>query len=196
MIGTNEFVTTTMATGNLGAVVTADIGKGFELLVFLADNDPGFLRCAAGNKVARVREGLTSAHGQPLFAEYLMPFALVIALFKIPGSRWCVRLLNRCFGVKIIHLLFVLWGALLWGKDLLLFLSLRGLGDRIALRGRGMAKKTTWLEKLHDAKDNPKVKPIPAKMQKRWGKGSMLIPAPLEVDAVMASVRTLCVKNR
>ena len=51
-----------------------------------------------------------------------------------------------------------------------------------------MAKKTTWLEKLHDAKGNPKVKPIPQKMQKKWGKGSMLIPAPLEVDAVMASV--------
>jgi len=30
-------------------------------------------------------------------------------------------------------------------------------------------KKKSWTEKLHDAKDLPKVVPIGTKIQKRWG---------------------------
>ena len=50
-----------------------------------------------------------------------------------------------------------------------------------------MARKKTWLEKLHDSKDLPKVflpdKPMPA-----WGEGTCVIPAPLEVDGLMKQV--------
>src|SRR5262245_53373412 len=51
-----------------------------------------------------------------------------------------------------------------------------------------MKRKPTWREKL--AKDNglPKVDPIEGKMTKRWGIGTMVIPAPREVDAIMRQV--------
>ena len=52
-----------------------------------------------------------------------------------------------------------------------------------------MAKKKTWREKLADSKDLPKVGPVTSKMSKRWGTGTMVIPAPLEVDAAMRKVR-------
>ena len=48
--------------------------------------------------------------------------------------------------------------------------------------------KKSWTAKLHDSKDLPRVEPIAESMQQRWGKGTLLIPAPLEVDAVMRSV--------
>lgn len=51
-----------------------------------------------------------------------------------------------------------------------------------------MARKLTWTEKLHDAKGLPKVGPIEGKMTRRWGEGTMLIPSPLEVDALMRQV--------
>ena len=51
-----------------------------------------------------------------------------------------------------------------------------------------MARKKTWQEKLADNKDLPKVKPIPEKMQKRWGDGTLVIPAPSEVDEIMKTV--------
>ncbi len=50
-------------------------------------------------------------------------------------------------------------------------------------------KKKTWAEKLRDSKDLPKNIPMPDKLIKSWGKGKMLIPAPIEVDAVMKKVR-------
>ncbi len=49
-------------------------------------------------------------------------------------------------------------------------------------------KKTTWVEKLHDSRDLPKVATINEKMSKRWGTGTVVIPAPLEVDALMKRV--------
>lgn len=49
-------------------------------------------------------------------------------------------------------------------------------------------KKKTWREKLADSKDLPKVVPIPARMSKRWGTGTIAIPAPIEVDAIMKKV--------
>lgn len=51
-----------------------------------------------------------------------------------------------------------------------------------------MAKRRSWREKLFDDKDLPKVVPIPEKMLERWGKGTIVIPAPREVDSIMARV--------
>ena len=44
------------------------------------------------------------------------------------------------------------------------------------------------MEKLHDTKDFPRVEVITEKMSKRWGTGTVVIPSPLEVDALMKSV--------
>ena len=49
--------------------------------------------------------------------------------------------------------------------------------------------KKSWREKLADNKDCPKVAKIEGKMSKRWGAGTFVIPAPLEVDAAMRKVR-------
>jgi hypothetical protein len=51
-----------------------------------------------------------------------------------------------------------------------------------------MVKKKSWVEKLHDTKDFPRVEVITEKMSKRWGTGTVVIPSPLEVDALMKSV--------
>jgi hypothetical protein len=51
-----------------------------------------------------------------------------------------------------------------------------------------MAKRKSWREKLNDSKDLPKVGEIMGKMTTRWGKGTMAIPAPIEVDAIMRRV--------
>jgi hypothetical protein len=48
--------------------------------------------------------------------------------------------------------------------------------------------RKSWTEKLHDSKDLPRIEAINEKMQGRWGTGTMVIPAPLEVDALMRSV--------
>jgi hypothetical protein len=52
-----------------------------------------------------------------------------------------------------------------------------------------MRKQRTWREKLADSKDLPKIKRVTGKMSQRWGGGRCLIPAPLDVDAVMKRVR-------
>jgi hypothetical protein len=52
-----------------------------------------------------------------------------------------------------------------------------------------MKQKKSWKEKLKDSKGLPKVAKIVGKMSKRWGTGTMVIPAPLEVDEVMRGVR-------
>ncbi|HTI72670.1 MAG TPA: hypothetical protein VMF06_22035 [Candidatus Limnocylindria bacterium] len=49
-------------------------------------------------------------------------------------------------------------------------------------------RKRTWTEKLADSKDLPKVFAIHPSKAKRWGSGTMLIPAPVEVDAMMRQV--------
>jgi hypothetical protein len=50
-----------------------------------------------------------------------------------------------------------------------------------------MARKKTWLEKLHHSDGLPKVflpdRPMPA-----WGEGTCVVPTPLEVDALMKKV--------
>lgn len=51
-----------------------------------------------------------------------------------------------------------------------------------------MAKRKTWREKLADGRDLPKVVKITGKMSKRWGTGTVVIPAPAEVDAIMKAV--------
>jgi alkylated DNA nucleotide flippase Atl1 len=48
--------------------------------------------------------------------------------------------------------------------------------------------KPTWTEKLHDSKGYPKVEPITEKMSHNWGSGTVVIPAPIEVDEFMRQV--------
>jgi 6-O-methylguanine DNA methyltransferase, DNA binding domain len=51
-----------------------------------------------------------------------------------------------------------------------------------------MKPKRSWREKLADDKGLPKVAKVTGKMSKRWGRGTMVIPAPIEVDALMKQV--------
>jgi len=51
-----------------------------------------------------------------------------------------------------------------------------------------MAKRKTWSEKLRDSKGLPQVEKITDKMSKRWGTGTVVIPAPIEVDEIMRKV--------
>jgi hypothetical protein len=48
--------------------------------------------------------------------------------------------------------------------------------------------RKSWREKLGDAKGLPKIGRVEGKMTQRWGTGTMVIPAPMEVDAVMKKV--------
>jgi alkylated DNA nucleotide flippase Atl1 len=49
-------------------------------------------------------------------------------------------------------------------------------------------KKSTWQEKLNDSKGYPKVEEIKGKMSKKWGTGTVVIPAPIEVNQLMRKV--------
>ena len=52
-----------------------------------------------------------------------------------------------------------------------------------------MAKlRKSWREKLADDKGMPQVVEITGKMSTRWGTGTVVIPAPREVDEIMRSV--------
>ena len=52
-----------------------------------------------------------------------------------------------------------------------------------------MAKgRKSWQEKLADDKDLPKVVEITDRMSKRWGTGTIVIPAPREVNEIMGKV--------
>jgi hypothetical protein len=51
-----------------------------------------------------------------------------------------------------------------------------------------MKPRKTWREKLVDSKGLPKVARVTGKMSRKWGAGKMVIPAPLEVDALMKQV--------
>ena len=51
-----------------------------------------------------------------------------------------------------------------------------------------MAKKKTWCEKLEYSKDLPRVVKITGKMSKKWGTGTVVIPAPTEVDELMRKI--------
>jgi hypothetical protein len=49
-------------------------------------------------------------------------------------------------------------------------------------------KKKTWREKLADDKGYPKVFKIDQAKSKRWGEGTFVIPAPMEVNELMGRV--------
>ena len=52
-----------------------------------------------------------------------------------------------------------------------------------------MAKlRKSWREKLADSKDFPRVVEITENMSQRWGTGTVVIPAPVEVDEIMRQV--------
>ncbi|MBZ5553409.1 MAG: MGMT family protein [Acidobacteriia bacterium] len=51
-----------------------------------------------------------------------------------------------------------------------------------------MKPRKTWAEKLADSKDLPKVVAIPEKMREKWGTGTLVVPAPHEVDEIMRNV--------
>ena len=50
------------------------------------------------------------------------------------------------------------------------------------------SKKRSWTERLEDDQGLPKVEEITGKMTKRWGTGTVCIPAPREIDGLMRSV--------
>ena len=51
-----------------------------------------------------------------------------------------------------------------------------------------METRKTWREKLADHKDLPKVVEITGRMTTKWGTGSVVIAAPMEVDELMRKV--------
>jgi len=51
-----------------------------------------------------------------------------------------------------------------------------------------MPKRKSRSEKLRDSKDLPRVEKITDKMSKRWGTGTVVIPAPMEVNEMMRRV--------
>ena len=51
-----------------------------------------------------------------------------------------------------------------------------------------MKARKSWREKLADSKDLPRVQVIPDRMKARWGGGTLVIPAPKEVDEMMRRV--------
>ena len=51
-----------------------------------------------------------------------------------------------------------------------------------------MKPRKSWREKLADSKGLPKTGRVEGRMTKRWGTGTMVIPAPMEVDEVMKEV--------
>ena len=51
-----------------------------------------------------------------------------------------------------------------------------------------MKPRKSWQEKLADSKGLPKVEKLTDKMSKRWGTGTIVIPAPIEVDEIMKKV--------
>jgi alkylated DNA nucleotide flippase Atl1 len=51
-----------------------------------------------------------------------------------------------------------------------------------------MKARKTWAEKLADDKGLPKVVPITGQMSRRWGEGTVVVPGPREVDALMKRV--------
>ena len=52
-----------------------------------------------------------------------------------------------------------------------------------------LKSRTSWREKLErELPTHGKVVAVPPKMQKRFGKGTMLIPRPLDIDAVIRRI--------
>jgi alkylated DNA nucleotide flippase Atl1 len=53
---------------------------------------------------------------------------------------------------------------------------------------RSKKARSSWSAKLDQSEGLPKVVPIGPTMRKQWGEGTVVVPAPREVDAVMKSV--------
>ena len=51
-----------------------------------------------------------------------------------------------------------------------------------------MKIRVSWRTKLADSKGLPRVEPITGKMSTRWGTGTVVIPAPIEVDEIMRRI--------
>jgi hypothetical protein len=51
-----------------------------------------------------------------------------------------------------------------------------------------MELKKSWRQKLTEVKGLPKVSKVGGKLSRQWGEGIMVIPAPVEVDALMKRV--------
>ena len=51
-----------------------------------------------------------------------------------------------------------------------------------------MLMKKSWFEEVDDDKGLPKAEKITGKMSTRWGSGTTVIPAPIEVDDIMRTV--------
>ncbi len=49
-------------------------------------------------------------------------------------------------------------------------------------------KKRSWNEKLNESTGLPRVEKITDKMSKKWGEGTVAIPAPIEVDEIMRGI--------
>ncbi len=49
-------------------------------------------------------------------------------------------------------------------------------------------KRSSWQEKLQQARGLPKVVQMEGKLSRRWGEGTCVVPAPVEVDALMRKV--------
>ena len=59
-----------------------------------------------------------------------------------------------------------------------------GIKPRAVTRGR-----KSWREKLQDDKGLPRIIRLTPAQEKRWGRGTMVIPAPREVDAAIRQIR-------
>ena len=53
---------------------------------------------------------------------------------------------------------------------------------------RATATRSSWSQKLDQDEGLPKVVPIGPTTSKQWGEGTMVVPAPREVDAIMKAV--------
>jgi hypothetical protein len=51
-----------------------------------------------------------------------------------------------------------------------------------------VAKGKTWHDKLNDSKGLPRIERIEGTLRDKWGRGTMVIPAPKEVDSLMKRV--------
>ena len=51
-----------------------------------------------------------------------------------------------------------------------------------------MRTRKSWREKLADSKGLPRIEKVTPRLRARWGEGTFVIPAPLEVEAMMRRV--------
>ncbi|MDZ7376328.1 MAG: MGMT family protein, partial [candidate division KSB1 bacterium] len=62
------------------------------------------------------------------------------------------------------------------------------LWSKILIGSERMKKQKSWKQKLLDNKGLPRVERITENMSQRWGTGTVVIPAPSEVDEIMRQV--------